>query len=199
MTPPRALIFDLGNVLVFHDNALLFTRLGLRAGLGPQEVAQRLTGAGWTAANRGLLDAEGIRKDVCGALGVDLPMEEFAPLWSSHFTVHEAVLPRVEALEGRVKRLLLSNTNALHVAYLRPKLPLLERFDAVLLSCEVGHVKPEPAFFQLALERAGCAPHEAAFFDDLPEFVEAANALGLRGHLFTDAPTFDAQLKALGL
>jgi putative hydrolase of the HAD superfamily len=199
MTPPRALIFDLGNVLVFHDNALLFARLGLRAGLGPQEVAQRLTGAGWTAANRGQLDAEGIRRDVCGALGVELPMEEFAPLWSSHFTVHQAVLPRVEGLEGRVKRLLLSNTNVLHAAYLRPKLPLLERFDAVLLSCEVGHVKPEPAFFQLALERAGCAPHEAAFFDDLPEFVEAANALGLRGHLFTDAPTFDAQLKALGL
>jgi putative hydrolase of the HAD superfamily len=199
MTPPRALIFDLGNVLVFHDNALLFARLGLRAGLGPQEVARRLTGAGWTAANRGQLDAEGIRRDVCGALGVELPMEEFAPLWSSHFTVHQAVLPRVEGLEGRVKRLLLSNTNALHAAYLRPKLPLLERFDAVLLSCEVGHVKPEPAFFQLALERAGCAPHEAAFFDDLPEFVEAANALGLRGHLFTDAPTFDAQLKALGL
>jgi putative hydrolase of the HAD superfamily len=199
MLPPRAIILDLGNVLVFHDNALLFLRLGQRAGLSPQEVAQRLTGAGWTAANRGLLDAEGIRRDVCGALGMDLPMEEFAPLWSSHFTVHTAVLPRVEALVGRVKLLLLSNTNALHVAYLRPQLPLLQRFDAVLMSCEVGHVKPEPAFYQLALERAGCAPHEAAFFDDLPEFVEAANALGIRGHVFTDAPTFDAQLKALGL
>jgi putative hydrolase of the HAD superfamily len=98
-----------------------------------------------------------------------------------------------------VKLVLLSNTNALHVAYVRPRLPVLQRFDATLMSCEVGHVKPEPAFYQLALERAGCAPHEAAFFDDLPEFVEAANALGIRGHLFTDAPTFDAQLKALGL
>nr|WP_075010284.1 HAD family phosphatase [Stigmatella aurantiaca] len=199
MPPPRALIFDLGNVLVFHDNGLLFHRLGARAGLPPQEVAQRLTGAGWTAANRGQLDAEGIRRDVCGALGVELPLEEFAPLWSSHFTVHEAVLPSVEALEGRVKRVLLSNTNVLHVAYLRPRLPLLQRFDAVLMSCEVGLVKPEPAFFQLALERAGCAPHEAAFFDDLPEYVEAANALGIRGHLFTTAPAFAAQLAALGL
>nr|WP_225409173.1 HAD family phosphatase [Stigmatella hybrida] len=199
MPPPRALIFDLGNVLVFHDNGLLFHRLGARAGLPPQEVVQRLTGAGWTAANRGQLDAEGIRQDVCGALGVELPMEEFAPLWSSHFTVHEAVLPLVEALEGRVKRVLLSNTNVLHVAYLRPRLPLLQRFDAVLMSCEVGLVKPEPAFFQLALERAGCAPHEAAFFDDLPEYVEAANALGIRGHLFTTAPAFAAQLAALGL
>jgi glucose-1-phosphatase len=198
-SPPRALIFDLGNVLVFHDNGLLFQRLGARAGLAAPEAERRLMGAGWTAANRGHLDPEGIRRGVCEALGVELPMEEFAPLWSCHFTVHEAVLPLVEALEGRVKRVLLSNTNDLHVAYLRPRLPLLQRFDAVLMSCEVGLVKPEPAFFQLALERAGCAPHEAAFFDDLPEYVEAANALGIRGHLFTTAPAFAAQLAALGL
>ncbi|NBD13781.1 MULTISPECIES: HAD family phosphatase [Corallococcus] len=195
----KAVLLDLGNVLVFHDNALLFARLAARAGLEPPEAARRLTGAGWTAANRGLLDAEGIRRDVCGALGVDLPMEEFAPLWSSHFTVHDAVLPRVEGLQGRVKRVLVSNTNALHVAYVKPLLPLLQRFDALVLSCEVGHVKPEPAIYRLALEKAGCAPEEAAFFDDLPEFVDAARALGLRGFVFTDAPAFDAQLKSLGL
>jgi putative hydrolase of the HAD superfamily len=199
MTSVRAVILDLGNVLVFHDNALLFRRLGQRAGLSGEEVSARLTGASWTAANRGLLDAEGIRRDVCGALGVELPMSEFAPLWSSHFTVHDAVLPRVEGLVGRVKLVLLSNTNAVHVGWLRPRLPVLQRFDAVLMSCEVGLVKPDPAFFQLALQRAGCAPGEAVFFDDLPEFVEAAGAVGIQGRLFTDAPTFDAQLKALGL
>lgn len=195
----KAVLLDLGNVLVFHDNALLFTRLGARAGLTGPEVGQRLTGAGWTAANRGLLDAEAIRQDVCRGLGVDVPMAEFAPLWSSHFTLHHAVLPRVEGLVGRVKLGLVSNTNALHAAYLRPLLPLLQRFDSVVMSCEVGHVKPEPDIFRLALEGVGCAPGEAAFFDDLPEFVEASNALGLRGHLFTTADAFDAQLKGLGL
>jgi putative hydrolase of the HAD superfamily len=197
--PPRAVILDLGNVLVFHDNALLFRRLGARAGLPLAEAERRISGAGWTAANRGLLGAEAIRRDICGALGVDLPAEEFNALWSSHFTVHEAVLPRVEKLVGRVKLVLLSNTNVLHVAWLRPRLPLLERFDSLVLSCEVGLVKPEPAIYQEALRRAGCEPHEAAFFDDLPEFVEAANALGLRGRLFTTAEAFDEQLKALGL
>ncbi|MGZ3460760.1 MAG: HAD family hydrolase [Archangium sp.] len=197
--PPRAVILDLGNVLVFHDNALLFRRLGARAGLSAAEAERRLSGASWTAANRGLLGAEGIRRDVCGSLGVDLPAEEFNPLWSSHFTVHEAVLPRVETLVGRVKLVLLSNTNVLHAAFLRPKLPVLERFDGLVLSCEVGLVKPEPAIYQEALRRAGCDPQEAAFFDDLPEFVQAASALGLRGHLFTTAEAFDAQLAALGL
>jgi putative hydrolase of the HAD superfamily len=199
MARVKAVLLDLGNVLVFHDNARLFTRLGARAGLTGPEVGQRLTGAGWTAANRGHLDAEGIRQDVCRALGVDLPMAEFAPLWSSHFTLHDAVLPRVEGLVGRVKLGLVSNTNALHAAYLRPLLPVLRRFDAVVMSCEVGHVKPEPAIFRLALEGVGCAPHEAAFFDDLPEFVDAARALGLSGHLFTTADAFDARLKELGL
>ncbi len=197
--PPRAVLLDLGNVLVFHDNALLFRKLGARAGLSQSEAEHRLSGTGWTAANRGLLGAEGIRRDVCGSLGVDLPAEEFNALWSSHFTVHEAVLPRVEGLVGRVRLGLLSNTNVLHAAFLRPRLPVLGRFDHLLLSCEVGAVKPEPAFYQEALRRLGCAPEEVAFFDDLPEFVQAANALGIRGHLFTTAEAFDTQLKALGL
>ncbi|MCP3058780.1 HAD family phosphatase [Myxococcus sp. K38C18041901] len=199
MAEVKAVLLDLGNVLVFHDNALLFSRLGACARMSAAEVSQRLMGAGWTEANRGTLDAEGIRKSVCGALGVDLPMAEFAPLWSSHFTTHEAVLPRVESLIGRVKLVLVSNTNALHAAYLRPQLPLLRRFDALVMSCEVGFVKPEPDIYRIALERAGVEPREAAFFDDLPEFVEAADALGLRGQRFTTAAAFDAQLTRLGL
>jgi glucose-1-phosphatase len=199
LPPPRALLLDLGNVLVFHDNALLFRKLGARAGLSPSEAERRIAGAGWTAANRGLLGAEGIRREVCRALGVELSPEEFTLLWNSHFTLHEEVLPRVEGLVGRVKLALLSNTNVAHAAWVKPRLPVLGRFDHLLLSCEVGLVKPEPAFFQEALRRLDCEPHEVAFFDDLPEFVQAADALGLRGHLFTTAAAFDAQLQALGL
>jgi len=42
-------------------------------------------------------------------------------------------------------------------------------------------------------------PARAAFFDDVPGFVEAARALGIHGRLFTDAPRFRAQLAELGL
>jgi putative hydrolase of the HAD superfamily len=197
----RAVILDLGNVLVFHDNALLFRRLGARAGglSGPDVERRLMAGTLWTDANRGHLEREGIRREVCRALGANIPMDEFAPLFSSHFTLHDAVLPRVEGLVGRVPLLLLSNTNWLHVDHFRPRLPLLERFDHVLLSCAEGLVKPEPAFYEAALARAGCAPAEAAFFDDVPEYVDAASALGLRAHLFTTAAAFDAHLRALGL
>lgn len=198
-SPPRAVLLDLGNVLAFHDNALLFRRLGERAGLDAAEAERRLLGAGWMAANRGELDGEGIRRDVCAALGVSLDAGEFFALWNCHFTLHEAVLPRVERLVQQVPVVLLSNTNVLHVQYLRPRLPVLQRFHDLVLSCEVGSVKPEAAIYREALSRAGCAPHEAAFFDDVPEYVAAADALGIHGRLFTTAAAFEQQLAQLGL
>lgn len=195
-----AVILDLGNVLVFHDNDLLMRRLAERAGAGVQVVARAISAEPlFAGTNRGLLDRVAMRRAICEAIGTDIPEPEFTALWSCHFSVHDAVLPLVEALVGRVSLVLLSNTNVLHMDYLRPRLPLLERFDHLLLSYECGLVKPEPAFYEEALRRAGVPAHRAAFFDDVQRFVDAACVLGIQGRLFTDAPTFETQLAALGL
>ena len=47
-------------------------------------------------------------------------------------------------------------------------------------------LKPNPKFFEIALSRAGVKPQQALFTDDKPENVAAAEALGIRSHLFTD-------------
>ena len=198
-TPPRAVFLDLGNVLVFHDNAHLFSTLGARAGLGASEVQERLLRDEWTQANRGTLDPDAIHDYVNQALGLELDAPTFFELWNCHFTVHDAVLPHVEALRQRVRVGVISNTNPVHVSYLRARLPLLARLDPLVLSCEAGHVKPEPAIFELALARAGCRADEAVFFDDLPEYVAAAERVGLKARLFTTAEAFAKDLAALGL
>lgn len=195
----RAILLDLGNVLVFHDNALLFRQFAERAGLGAEEAARRMEGTLWDDINRGKVRGDRIRTEICAKLGVELPPDEFFALWNCHFTLHEAVLPRIEELASRVKLLLFSNTNDQHTRFLFPQLPVLKRFDHLLLSYEVGAVKPERAFFEAGLAKAGTAPEETAFFDDVGEYVDAARALGIEGRLFTDAARFDADLKALGL
>jgi HAD superfamily hydrolase (TIGR01509 family) len=50
--------------------------------------------------------------------------------------------------------------------------------DTVALSSDIGVMKPGEAIFRTALERAGVAPGEAAFADDVPANVDAARALG---------------------
>ena len=197
-----AVLLDLGNVLAFHDNALLCRRLAEHVGTVPDalvEAFSSIEGGLAELINRGALDPEGIRREVSRTLNGDISMSDFERLFSSHFTVHEAVLPRVERLCAQVPVVLLSNTNALHWAFLRPRLPVLERFRAHCLSHERGLVKPEPAFYLAACEMAGVAPERCAFFADIPKYVEAADSLGIRGRLFTTAESFDAQLRALGL
>jgi FMN phosphatase YigB (HAD superfamily) len=197
-----AVVLDLGNVLVFHDNTLLIRRLAGRAGSGAdgeQRLTEALSGPLAEAINRGELDGEGIRREVCRLAGADIPEPEFFELWSSHFTPNEAIFPRVEALSREVPLVLLSNTNALHWDFLRPRIPVLQRFHGFVLSHEVHALKPEAAIYRRAAGVAGVPPGRAAFFDDVPAYVDAARALGFRGHLFTGVERFDEQLRALGL
>jgi putative hydrolase of the HAD superfamily len=56
-----------------------------------------------------------------------------------------------------------------------------DAFDHLIISAEVGHKKPEPEIYQIALEKAGCQPGEAVFIDDFIENVQAAEQVGLHG------------------
>jgi FMN phosphatase YigB (HAD superfamily) len=194
-----AVLLDLGNVLIFHDNALLFRRLAEKAGLDAAEVARRFSEELWPPLITGRADEERIRAEVNRSLGTRLDVDEFFAIFNSHFSVHDAVLPLVSRLCGKVKLGLLSNTNAVHARWVRSRLPLLERFDAVLFSHEVGLAKPDPAFYRAALARLATDPSRTVFFDDIPEFVEAARRLGMRAEVFTTAPAFAQALAGLGV
>ncbi len=68
-------------------------------------------------------------------------------------------------------------------------------FDVVIDSCEVGLRKPDPAIWQLTLERLECTPERSIFLDDHPANVEAAVALGMQGVVV--GPEIDAAVADL--
>jgi glucose-1-phosphatase len=196
--PVEAILFDLGNVLVFHDDTLLLRQLGAHAGLTADQVRLAIAHV-WAPCNVGALGGHALRAEVARALGVALDEPTFVRLWNCHFRRHEAVLPVIEALVGRVRLLLLSNTNDVHFEFLRPQLPVLEKFDDLVLSYQIGAAKPDERIFHEALRRAGTRPEATAYFDDIAAYVDAARQLGIRGQVFTDAPSFARQLTELGL
>jgi putative hydrolase of the HAD superfamily len=109
------------------------------------------------------------------------------------------MIVEVERLVGRVKLGALSNTNALHAEYFQAQLPILKKFDQILLSHELRMMKPEPAIFLEALRRLDSAAAETVFFDDIPAYVEAARSLGIQAHVFRSAAEFRSELLSLGL
>lgn len=72
-----------------------------------------------------------------------------------------------------------------------------DAFDYLIVSAEVGLMKPDPAVFHLTLERTNSQPGEAVFIDDSPENVAAAQALGIHALRFTGTPDIIQQLQAL--
>jgi epoxide hydrolase-like predicted phosphatase len=63
---------------------------------------------------------------------------------------------------------------------------VLGLFDTVIISAEVGAVKPSVKVYELALEQAKVAAGEAVFIDDAPENVAACQKVGMTGILFND-------------
>jgi putative hydrolase of the HAD superfamily len=196
----QAVFLDLGNVLAFHDDAVLFQRMSAWGGAAPETIRARMLEL-WDPINRGTLAGDDLRRAVCRAAGSDRPMqaEPFFELWNCHFRVNRPLLPMVDALLDRAKVLLLSNTNEMHWRYVRPLIPQFARFHDFVVSCELRLAKPDAEIYRVALARAGVAAEDAAYFDDVSRFVDAACALGIHGHVFTSADNFRAQLALLGL
>lgn len=65
--------------------------------------------------------------------------------------------------------------------------PWLIGFELCIFSCYLHLVKPEPAIYREALRRLDAAPEDVIFFDDRPDNIAAAGAIGIQAHLFTHA------------
>ncbi|MCS7026985.1 MAG: HAD family phosphatase [Bryobacteraceae bacterium] len=201
MKPYRALIFDLGGVIVGLDFAQGYERISQLCGLPAREIPQRIRATGLVPQFEcGALGAEEFIHQLTKAFDGKLSREDFVEIWSSIFRP-EPLLPEsfFDALKQRYRLVLLSNTNSLHFEVLEARYPLLRGFDAKVLSYRVGAAKPDARIYQAALEAAGCRPEECFFTDDVLLYVEGARAAGIDAELFTDFANLQAALKQRGI
>lgn len=199
----RVVIFDMGKVLVWFDNSIFFRKLADRAGVPVDRVreAAHLSLELVRAFDRGDVSPAEFQDRVCSALGLSLGAEEFYGMFNDVFSLNEkaaALLPRLKAAGLRL--VLLSNTDPERFSFLRKRFPETRVFDEYVLSYEVRMLKPEPSIYREALRRAGAAPGECVFIDDLPENVEGARREGIPSLLYEWGVTdLEAELRGLGV
>jgi putative hydrolase of the HAD superfamily len=97
----------------------------------------------------------------------------------------------VEELARHVRLAIVSNyPHAPVVHRTLESLGLRAHFRAVVVSGELGWLKPHPELYRTALARVGARAEEAAFVgDDLDNDIRAPKALGLRTAWFTTEPS----------
>jgi epoxide hydrolase-like predicted phosphatase len=70
-----------------------------------------------------------------------------------------------------------------------------ELFDVLVISGDLNVRKPEPAIYEIAIERMGLPASELVFVDDLPGNLKPARALGIHTIVHTDAASTIAALE----
>jgi glucose-1-phosphatase len=200
-----ALIFDFGNVVAFFDYRKACETLGRPLGLTGEAFLERARGLGLTPLiqryESGKSTAEAFSRDVRALAGLEIGHDAFAESWADIFWPNEPIAPVIADLKRRGYTLVLgSNTNDLHAAQFRRQFAdTLAHFDRLILSHEVGHIKPAAAFYHACAEAAGAPPADCVFIDDLPENVEGARTAGLMGLVFRDVPSLLDDLRGLGV
>jgi putative hydrolase of the HAD superfamily len=91
---------------------------------------------------------------------------------------------------------LLSNAGPELVQYVDPKL-LQRLFDEIVISAEVGLIKPDPRIFTLTCERLGVPTTTAVMVDDLEENCVGARLAGLRAVRYTSLEQVKHDIAAL--
>lgn len=95
----------------------------------------------------------------------------------SGLRLEEDMLTAVEGARGKgLKTGLLSNSWGTN---LYPRARIDSLFDAIVISGEVGLRKPDPAIFELVLQRLGVSGHRCVFVDDHPGHLAAAAEMGM--------------------
>lgn len=176
----KGVVFDLGNVLVEWDPRRIFS----------DECLREIDFFEWNAR----LDAGAPFAETVAAVRARFPqwaeqLDRFRDAWPDILgPVDHAVVAIVDELRRRgVPVYVLSNSSTETLPRSAEVQALLAKFDGVLLSGEVGILKPDQAIFDVAAERFGLDPAHTLFVDDSQANVDAALACGWQGHRFTEA------------
>jgi putative hydrolase of the HAD superfamily len=197
----KAIIFDLGKVLVPFDFGRGYAAMAERCAYPAAEIRERLGRTDLVERfETGRIEPEAFVGELAGILGIAVDYGEFCRIWSSIF-LPQTLIPEsmVEGLHRHRKVLLLSNTNAIHFDMIRENYAVLRHFDDFVLSYRVGALKPSPSMYREAIVRAGCRAEECFFTDDIADYVAAAREEGIDAVQFQGLEKLQRELSVRGV
>ena len=198
----RAVISDLGKVVLWFDNNIFLRKLADRAGRPFDELKTAVHGdlELLRRFDAGAITPAGFHARVMEIVGADMPYADFYEIYNDIFTLNLAAVDVLARVKGAGQRLLLlSNTDPERFGFVRRTFPAIDLFDGFILSYELKMLKPDPAIYLAAARVAGCEPGACVFIDDMEENVAAAAATGLAGVHYTPETDLAAELRKLGL
>ena len=183
-----AIVFDLGNVLIPFDYSKAINKLNeVENGLGNRfyDFFKSNYNLHREFESGKISEKEFINK-MLSIVDHKIDEKTFCKYYADIFSLNEDVISLLPIMKKNYKLFLLSNTDSIHKKYGWKKYDFLKYFDKLILSFEVGAVKPEEKIYREVEKASGLPSSEHFFIDDIQEYVEGAKNVGWDAVQFID-------------
>ena len=197
----KAVVFDLGKVLVDFDYMIAARRLAARSKMSPERLmAVLVRSSSFIEYERGRVTRRELFNEICRATGFNGSLEEFALFFSDIFAEIKPMVELHAELRNRgFATYVFSNTNDLAVEHLRRAFPFFGNFDGYIFSYEHGVMKPEAGLYEALERQSGRRAGELLYLDDRLENTQAGAARGWEVILHESPEKSQAAIRGLGL
>ena len=183
-----AIVFDLGNVLIPFDYSKAINKLNeVENGLGNRFYDFFKSNYNLHSEFEiGKISEKEFINKILSIVDHKIDEKTFCKYYADIFSLNEDLISLLPIMKKNYKLFLLSNTDSIHKKYGWEKYDFLKYFDKLILSFEVGAVKPEEKIYR-EVEKASELPSSEHFFiDDIQEYVEGAKNVGWDAVQFID-------------
>ena len=196
----QAILFDFGNVLLEWNPRHIYRRYFPNDEAAMEHFLHEVNFMEWNAQqDKGRTFAEGVAE-----LSREFPhyanlIQAYHDNWSE--SIGDPVAGTVEIMK-RLKEAGypvygLSNWSSETFPMVRNKFIFFDLLDDIVISGEVGQIKPEPEIYEIALQRIGRPANECLFIDDSLANIEQARTMGFAVVHFQSPEQLETELKNL--
>jgi HAD superfamily hydrolase (TIGR01509 family) len=201
MTKPKAVVFDLGKVLLDFDYGIVVRRIQKRCRLSLAELEALINQSPLLLRyeSNGLTTAQ-FFAEIQSASGFGGDLQEFRGMFADIFTP----IPPMVQLHAQLRRAgvptyLFSNTNELAISHIRDRFPFFGDFDGYILSFEHNAMKPAPELYEIVERTSRQRGPDLLYIDDRPENIVTGQQRGWRTILHHSPPQTQAEVLKTGL
>ncbi|HNX90758.1 MAG TPA: HAD family phosphatase [Candidatus Omnitrophota bacterium] len=200
----KAILFDLGNVLVRFDLAIMAKGYSKYARIPDERIAEFVMSSRlgeWYMRGK-LTSSEFYRKTAAFFKMKKISYDEFYAVWNSIFSPYREMEDIVRNLKKKyphIPLIIVSDTNEEHFNFVRKEYEFIDLVDHFVLSQDIGRLKPHHDMYNAAITLAGVLPREIFYTDDREDLIRKARAMGLRAYQFTGHEALIKQFEKLGV
>lgn len=193
----RNIVFDIGQVLLEFDWRKFIAGMDI-SDEKKEQLAHVTLGniPHWNEHDRGMSDEDFIKKSLTIEPDIEEELRYYLKNIGTVAREYDHSVPLMRSLKAHGYGIyLLSNYGVTPFKYARENMKFFDEVDGMIISHEVGVIKPEPRIYELLFEKYGLVPEECVFIDDRADNVEAAKNMGMKGIVFGNIEQVQKELE----